>query len=188
MTLRIDVQSALRPLTVFATLLFALIAAPAFAQLDGGLEGREYKVIVDPTGDNIHVATVWFGYGEAIWLAENKMDVADLSSDIELVDQGTSTVPGSLYTSYSVTTLSSTTTFYDAHTYERPSDSEVDFMMALELEASCSTDCWVVALDFVQASDVETNLESPSLSTYSFDAVTSHSAVSGDKHFEHDVH
>lgn len=174
-------------LALFAALFFTALAGPAIAQMNGGFEGREYEVVVDPGGANILIGTVWFGYGESIWIAEDKIDAADMSGDIVFYDKGTSTVPSHLSTSYSSTTLSSSESWTDVHTYERPSDNEIDMMVAFELEASCSTDCYVVGVEFLMVDDLETDLENPTLSGYAFDYTTSFTGLSGDVVETHDV-
>lgn len=173
--------------SLLAGLCLMLLAAPAVAQINGGFEAREFHVVVDPDGVAIHAATVWFDdtQMESIWVAENKIDAADMAYGIKLEDQGTSIVPSHLSASYSSTTLTSTTTYTDVHAYERPSDNEIDIVMVLDLEGSCTVDCYIDALDFLMVDDLKTDLGNPTLSTYEFDYYSSFDGLSGDTVEDH---
>lgn len=168
--------------SLFAGLFLLMLAAPAFAQINGGVEAREFWVIVDPDGAAVHAATVWFGdtYMDSIWVAVDKVDAGDLYGDIKLEDQGVSYVPTTLSTSYSSSTLSSTVGYNNVHTFRRSSDNQVDLMMSVDIEGSCSYDCYVVSLDFLKVYDLESDLGNPTLSTYQFDFTSTFYGISGD--------
>lgn len=175
-------------LTVLAALFVLALAAPAMAQMGGGIESRTFDVIADPDGAHVHFATVWFAEGESIWRAEAKVDAADLQKGVALVDQGIEDLPSSLFTSYSSTTLTGNATYADAHTFRRPSDDEIDFMLRFKLESSCTTDCLLTALTFLTVGDIETDLENPASSTYALDYDPSFDGISGDTVEFHNPH
>ena len=181
-------RSALRAFAVLAALFVTAFATPALAQFEGDVEGRRFDVIADPGGANVHFATVWFGQGESIWRAEDKVDEADLQAGVDLVDKGLEKVPTGLFTSYTSTTLTGNNTYYTTHEFIRSSDSQVDFVFDFKLESSCTTNCLLTALTYLTVDDLETDLENPSSSTYALDYTSSFVGVSGDHVESHNPH